>query len=152
MWRRGVIVSNFDRSPWVIGRWRSVRPPSRLCCGLNASKTIPMARSFVATPILAKVECKGKVVRGLSKSSWEKMRIVQAWHCHDYETRCRDLIVTRDSHLHEVYARWRSGFRILDSQARRAAQRKFNRESKSIETRYQKLFVKQLCIPEKEIV
>lgn len=68
--------SSYDGSHWLIGEWRSVAEPMEECIGLNASEYVHDALCYVSAPILAKVECAGKIIRGFDKWTCEKMRIV----------------------------------------------------------------------------
>ena len=49
--RKGM-ESNYDGSPWEIGKWREVPAPSEECVGLNASKLIQDALGYVRGEIL----------------------------------------------------------------------------------------------------
>ncbi len=70
------LKSNHDGSEWKVGEWRTVPATKRECVGLNASEYIQQALSYVSQPILAKVECGGKIIKGDDKWTCEKMRIV----------------------------------------------------------------------------
>jgi hypothetical protein len=74
------IESNYDNSPWRIGKWRTVADPTVECVGLNCSQTVDQAYSFVQGGIVAKVEYGGKVIATSDKLTCQKMRIVKAWY------------------------------------------------------------------------
>ena len=75
----GVIVSDYDRSPWTIGQWRKHADPKMLCDGLNCSPTIIQALSHVGGSVVARVEWKGGSIESADKRTCEYMRIVDAW-------------------------------------------------------------------------
>lgn len=75
----GKIVSYYDNSEWTIGKWRKVAAPIRECMGLNCSKTMENAYSFVHGDVVAKVEYKGIVIEGDDKLTCQYMRIKRAW-------------------------------------------------------------------------
>ena len=75
----GKIVSNRDRSPWTIGKWRTVAAPTEECKGLNCSLLVDDARSYVKGEVAALVEYGGKVIDSGDKLTCEKMRIKKAW-------------------------------------------------------------------------
>jgi hypothetical protein len=81
--RDGVIVSNYDGSPWTVGVWRdeTLRGP---CEGLNASVTIAHAAHYVVGSVLAEVEGAGRYYRGKDKVTCDSMRIVRAWRVEAY--------------------------------------------------------------------
>ena len=70
------LKSNYDKSQWKVGKWREVEPPKNECKGLNASEYIQHSLGYVQRPILAKVECGGKIIKGDDKWTCEKMRII----------------------------------------------------------------------------
>ena len=73
------LKSNYDGSDWKVGEWRKEEPPIVECVGLNASKRIFDAMSYVNMEILAKVEVLGVIVKGADKWTCEKMRVVEAY-------------------------------------------------------------------------
>ena len=73
---RAGLKSEHDGSEWTVGEWRTVPAPTQECVGLNASEYIQQALSYVRQPVLAKVECGGKIIKGDDKWTCEKMRIV----------------------------------------------------------------------------
>ena len=73
------LKSKYDGSPWKLGEWRKVNSPCEPCVGLNASRNIVDALSYVQGEILAKVEYKGGVIDSGDKLTCEKMRIVRTW-------------------------------------------------------------------------
>ena len=73
------LKSNYDGSPWEIGKWRTVEPTQKECVGLNCSKLIVDALGYVQGKILAKVEYRGKIIDSGDKLTCEKMRVVKAW-------------------------------------------------------------------------
>ena len=75
----GMLVSAYDSSPWVGGKWREEAAPVKACVGLNASQTVPDALRYVRGTILARVEYGGRVIFSRDKVTCERMRIVQAW-------------------------------------------------------------------------
>ncbi len=75
----GKIVSHYDQSEWKIGEWRTEKPPTELCKGLNASKQPLDALCYVKGEVLASVEVKGEIIRDVDKWTCEQMRIVKAW-------------------------------------------------------------------------
>lgn len=70
------LKSAYDGSKWEIGKWREVEPPRVECIGLNASEYVQDALSYVQCPVIARVECGGKIIKGRDKWTCEKMRIV----------------------------------------------------------------------------
>jgi len=73
------IVSKYDKSPWIIGEWRTVDEPKKECVGLNCSEYISDALGFVRGTVLAEVEYGGTVIDAGNKLTCEKMRIAKAW-------------------------------------------------------------------------
>ena len=83
--RKGM-KSNHDGSKWVVGKWRTVEAPKKECVGLNCSKYIRDALSYVQGEILAKVEYGGKVIASDDKLTCEKMRVVKVWNWDKMES------------------------------------------------------------------
>jgi hypothetical protein len=75
----GTIVSAYDNSPWVIGKWREVAVPTSSCVGLNCSVLVDQARDYVQGNVVAEVEYKGIVVTSSDKLTCQYMRIRRAW-------------------------------------------------------------------------
>ena len=73
------LKSNYDGSPWEVGKWRKEKAPTEECVGLNASPRIIDAMSYVNMEILAKVEVSGKIIKGTDKWTCEKMKVVEAY-------------------------------------------------------------------------
>ncbi|MDE2021088.1 MAG: hypothetical protein KGJ13_12190, partial [Patescibacteria group bacterium] len=75
------LKSDYDRSQWKIGEWRTDDRDIELCkTGFHASKTPLQALGYVKGEILALVEVKGKSAIENDKETWSSMRIVKAWH------------------------------------------------------------------------
>lgn len=74
----GKLASDYDGSRWMIGKWREVPAPEYECLGLNAGKNPIHALSFVRGNVLARVECGGVAVHEKRKSTWQRMRVVDA--------------------------------------------------------------------------
>ena len=77
--REGKIVSDYDKSKWIVGEWRTVQAPENECLGLNCSENIVDAMGFVDMEVLAEVEIGGEIIVGDDKVTCEKMRIIKAW-------------------------------------------------------------------------
>lgn len=73
------LKSDFDGYQWEIGKWETT-DCERLCVGFNCSSRVVDAMRYVRGEILAEVESSGKCFDDDSKSTHEKMRIVNAWH------------------------------------------------------------------------
>ena len=73
------IVSDYDKSEWKIGKWRTVCTPTEECKGLNACETIIDAINFVSPDAIAEVEIFGGCIKGDNKVTCERMRIIRAW-------------------------------------------------------------------------
>ena len=71
--------SNYDGSPWVMDKWRTVPAPTMECVGLNCSRMIADALGYVRGEILAKVEYRGEVIDAHTKLTCGGMRVVKAW-------------------------------------------------------------------------
>ena len=76
---KGKPVSNYDKSGWVVGEWRTAYKPVSECVGLNGSKNIIDAMGYVNCEWLALCECGGKIIKGSDKWTCEKMRIIKLW-------------------------------------------------------------------------
>ena len=75
----GKIVSDYDKSEWTVGEWRTVPAPERECMGLNCCENIVDTMEYVNIEILAEVEIGGISIVGEDKITSEKMRIIRAW-------------------------------------------------------------------------
>ena len=75
----GKIISDYDKSEWKIGVWRTVCEPTELCKGLNCSEMILDTIGFVKPDVIAEVEIFGKCLKGTDKYTCERMRILRAW-------------------------------------------------------------------------
>ena len=73
------LKSDYNGFQWEIGKWETTEC-ERLCVGFNCSNRIIDAMRYVSGEILAEVESSGKCFEDDSKSTHEKMRIVNAWH------------------------------------------------------------------------
>ena len=73
------LKSDYNGFQWEIGKWETTEC-ERLCVGFNCSNRIIDAMRYVSGEILAEVESGGKCFEDDSKSTHEKMRIVNAWH------------------------------------------------------------------------
>ena len=73
------LKSKYDGSPWKLGEWRKVNSPCEPCVGLNASRNIVDALSYVQGEILAKVKYKGATIDSGDKLTCEHMRILRTW-------------------------------------------------------------------------
>ena len=71
--------SDYNGYQWEIGKWETTEC-ERLCEGFNCSNRIMDAMRYVSGEILAEVESSGKCFEDDSKSTHEKMRIVNAWN------------------------------------------------------------------------
>ena len=71
--------SDYNGFQWEIGKWETTEC-ERLCEGFNCSNRIMDAMRYVSGEILAEVESSGKCFEDDSKSTHEKMRIVNAWN------------------------------------------------------------------------
>lgn len=68
-------------SIWEIGEWKTCKEePVIGKAGYHSSNTIPEAQCNGVGLILAQVECDGKYMESDNRFSWEKMRILKAWH------------------------------------------------------------------------
>ena len=74
------LTSGHDGSAWEIGKWRSEKPPTKECVGLNACPRLMYAMQYVPPIFVAQVETGGKKIKGQDKWTCEKMKIVRAWH------------------------------------------------------------------------
>src|SRR5574343_301003 len=73
------LKSDYNGFQWEIGKWETTEC-ERLCEGFNCSNRIMDAMRYVSGEILAEVESSGKCFEDDSKSTHEKMRIVNAWN------------------------------------------------------------------------
>jgi hypothetical protein len=73
----GRIVSDYDGSPWTVGRWRKVPAPTEECIGLNASVYAVEALAYVPGDVIAQVEVGGVIIKGDDKWTCERMRIIK---------------------------------------------------------------------------
>ena len=73
------LKSDYNGFQWEIGKWETTEC-ERLCVGFNCSNRIIDAMRYVSGEILAEVESGGKCFEDDSKSTHEKMRIVNAWN------------------------------------------------------------------------
>ena len=73
------LKSDYDQSQWAIGIWRVVEPPQKERTGLNTSKRIIDAMTYVDMEILAEVEAGGRILKSSDHWTCEKMRIIKAW-------------------------------------------------------------------------
>ena len=73
------LKSDYNGFQWEIGKWETTEC-ERLCVGFNCSNRIMDAMRYVSGEILAEVESGGKCFEDDSKSTHEKMRIVNAWN------------------------------------------------------------------------
>ena len=73
------LKSDYNGYQWEIGKWETTEC-ERLCEGFNCSNRIMDAMRYVSGEILAEVESSGKCFEDDSKSTHEKMRIVNAWN------------------------------------------------------------------------
>jgi hypothetical protein len=73
------LKSDYNGFQWEIGKWETTEC-ERLCVGFNCSNRIIDAMRYVSGEILAEVESSGKCFEDDSKSTHEKMRIVNAWN------------------------------------------------------------------------
>jgi len=78
-YKDGKIISDYDKSEWKIGEWRTVCEPTELCKGLNCSEMILDAIGFVKPDVIAEVEIFGKCLKDTDKYTCERMRILRAW-------------------------------------------------------------------------
>jgi hypothetical protein len=79
-YRDGKIVSDYDKSEWVVGQWRvNPYPVIEECEGLNCSEMIVDAMWFVNCEVLAQVEIRGTTIQSDNKVTAQEMRIVKAW-------------------------------------------------------------------------
>jgi hypothetical protein len=84
---RSGLKSEFNGFQWTIGIWHKTKC-LELCHGFNCSEKILDALSYVKGEILAEVEAEGKHFTGDGKSTWEKMRIIRAWHWSKKDSVC----------------------------------------------------------------
>jgi len=75
----GKIMSDYDKSEWRIGEWRTVPAPTKECVGLNACENVIDAINYVVPEVLAEVEIFGGCIKGDDKVTCERMRLVKVW-------------------------------------------------------------------------
>jgi hypothetical protein len=73
------LKSNYNGFQWTLGKWHKTEC-KELCVGFNCSERVIDALMYVKGEILCKVESRGKSFTDNDKSTWEKMRIIRAWH------------------------------------------------------------------------
>ena len=76
----GKIVSDYDKSEWIVGEYRkNPYTVTTECRGFNCSTHIGDAMGYVNCEVLAKVKIRGTVITGDTKITAQEMKIVNAW-------------------------------------------------------------------------
>jgi len=79
-YKDGKIVSDYDSSEWIIGKYRNnPYPVVKECEGLNCCSHIVDAMGFVWCEVLAEVRIRGKKIVGDNKITSQEMKLIQAW-------------------------------------------------------------------------
>jgi transcription termination factor NusB len=74
------IVSDYDKSEWIVGEYRkNPYPVKKECEGLNCSMHIVDAMGYVNCGVLAEVKIRGTAITGNTKITAQEMKIVKAW-------------------------------------------------------------------------